>query len=436
MKIGYFSPFNPEKSGISDFSEELVMSLKEHMDITIFANCKPNNQEINEHFECYKVKDVNDNLINQQDILVYHMGNHYGYHNDILETFLKYGGILEIHDLALHNFIAQKYFVSKRYEEYINILEYCHGAKGREAAQGIIEGRVRAPWETHALEFMANKQFVDRAQAIIVHSDFAKQMLKGINISVPIINIPLHCTNIQIDYEKYKKQCKIELNRHEDTLIMGAFGFATGAKRICQTLEALALFKEKTKKSFYYYIVGEVQDDAIIKAIDELNLEKEVIITGFTTIEDFERYMGACDFCFNLRYPTQGESSASLHRMLGLGKPVIVSDVGTFSEYPEEIVLKVRYDKYEIQDLLTCIEKLTDSEQELNARSTYAVEYAKAHCNLEKNSKIYKKFFEQVLAGKYEEKFIDLMVDRLWDMGLVDEDYIHRISTCLEFKNI
>ena len=31
MKIAYFSPFSPDRSGISDFSEELAIALAEHM---------------------------------------------------------------------------------------------------------------------------------------------------------------------------------------------------------------------------------------------------------------------------------------------------------------------------------------------------------------------------------------------------------------------
>ncbi len=51
--------------------------------------------------------------------------------------------------------------------------------------------------------------------------------------------------------------------------------------------------------------------------------------------------MGACDIVLNLRYPTVGETSGSLQRALGLGKAVIVSDVGAFAELPDDVCLKV-----------------------------------------------------------------------------------------------
>ena len=42
-----------------------------------------------------------------------------------------------------------------------------------------------------------------------------------------------------------------------------------------------------------------------------------------------------------MRYPTVGESSGTLLRALGLGKPVLVSEIGSFAEFPEDVCLKV-----------------------------------------------------------------------------------------------
>ena len=75
--------------------------------------------------------------------------------------------------------------------------------------------------------------------------------------------------------------------------------------------------------------------------IRTLGLSAAVRVMGFTPIEDFTGYMGACDIVLNLRYPTVGESSGSLLRALGLGKAVLVSAVGAFREFPDEVCLKV-----------------------------------------------------------------------------------------------
>ena len=72
-----------------------------------------------------------------------------------------------------------------------------------------------------------------------------------------------------------------------------------------------------------------------------MGLSAHVRILGFAPIEDFVGYLGACDIVLNLRYPTVGESSGTLLRRSGLGKAVMVSEVGSFAEFPEDVCLKV-----------------------------------------------------------------------------------------------
>ena len=60
--------------------------------------------------------------------------------------------------------------------------------------------------------------------------------------------------------------------------------------------------------------------------------------------------MAACDVLVNLRYPTMGETSGSVIRALSLGKPMLVSDVGWFGELPDDVVLKIPVDEYEVAD--------------------------------------------------------------------------------------
>ena len=80
-----------------------------------------------------------------------------------------------------------------------------------------------------------------------------------------------------------------------------------------------------------------------IRSISALHVR----VLGFRPIEEFVGYLAACDIVLNLRYPTVGENSGTLMRALGLGKAVIVSEVGSFSELPETICLKAPVDASE-----------------------------------------------------------------------------------------
>ncbi len=68
---------------------------------------------------------------------------------------------------------------------------------------------------------------------------------------------------------------------------------------------------------------------------------ERVHVTGFVSFADFEAAIAATDLCLNLRYPTAGETSASLLRVLAVGRPAVVSDYAQFAELPREIAVRV-----------------------------------------------------------------------------------------------
>lgn len=428
MKIAYLSPLNPMKSGISDFSEELIMELKKYITIDLYVDgYKPVNAVIKENFKILNINDLVE-YASEYDLIIYHIGNNHKYHEKIVEAFLKYGGIIELHDVSLHHYLAADTLQKNMPEKYLELMEYSHGEKGRRQAELYLAGKSSPLWENRSLEFTVNKHLVDNAKAVIVHSDMAKQMVKVIRPSVPVVNIPLHSCIPKIDLNEMKNNNRIELGISLDDIIIGSFGFASKEKRIVQILEALKIYKDKKKRDFKYYIVGELTDKDIIKKINELGLKNNVVVTGYTDLILFEKYMSTCDFCLNLRYPTQGESSASLHRMIGMGKPVIVTDVGTFSEYPDDIALKVRYDSNEVNDIYSALCFLTGKNGKIKEIGTEAKKYAESNFSLVENAKKYNDFFFNLVNGDYIElDYLDVWLDRVFELGIAENFQLHAL---------
>ncbi|MDD4311039.1 MAG: hypothetical protein PHW41_00995, partial [Eubacteriales bacterium] len=75
--------------------------------------------------------------------------------------------------------------------------------------------------------------------------------------------------------------------------------------------------------------------------IKKNQLEDYVTITGYVGLDEFTRYIDATDICVNLRYPSNGETSGSLMRTLAKGKCVMVNDVGSFCEIPDQCCVKL-----------------------------------------------------------------------------------------------
>ena len=251
MRIAYFSPLNPIKSGISDFSEELIPELGKIMDIEVFAvKGQVQNKDISKKYKLHDICEYEDENVRRKfDLAVFHIGNSYACHSEIVETFKKYGGVIELHDTSLHHYLAEETIVKNDYDKYVEIMQYCHGKKGRETAVRFLNGEIGAPWETSSDRFTVCKHLIDRAQGVIVHSDFAKQMVLGIRPEAKVVNIPLHTPDICMNYETLKKDARKKLRISEDIYIFGAFGHATVHKRIIQILQALSQYKKEKRNN-------------------------------------------------------------------------------------------------------------------------------------------------------------------------------------------
>jgi glycosyltransferase involved in cell wall biosynthesis len=56
--------------------------------------------------------------------------------------------------------------------------------------------------------------------------------------------------------------------------------------------------------------------------------------------EEFRLYAFASDLCLNLRYPSAGETSATLLGLLACGRPVVVTDQIGARDFPEDVVAR------------------------------------------------------------------------------------------------
>lgn len=434
MKVAYFTPLNPLKSGISDFSEEIIPELSKYIDLDIFIDgYKPVNKYIADNFNILDMKEFDKEHIRQKyDIFVYQMGNNEECHERIGEYCIKYPGVLELHDISLHHMLAATTFGKGNKEAYINEMSYCHGEYGKQIATQFISGIIPAPWETQSLKFNVNKRYIDNSKAVIVHSDFAKQMVKAIS-KVPVETILHHTADIEEVSEKAKTEIRKSLKISEDKFMIASFGFATYPKRIIPILHALSKLK-KVDPNFTYYIVGQASKELDLQnVIKELDLQDNVVTTGFVDLDNFKNYMRACDICLNLRYPTQGESSGSMHRALGLGKVIFVSKIGSFNEYPDDVVIKISTGENEIGEIYTNLASLISSKQRMKQIQNNAINFSKENCSLKQNAKRYSSFLENICKNiYYEEDVIENLVDKFHELEIYEKDFISEVCGRLE----
>jgi glycosyltransferase involved in cell wall biosynthesis len=431
MRIAYFSPFNPIKSGISDYSEELLPHLSQYMDIDLYVdNINLTNNNIIERYNIFTLEQFEKN--NKQkpyDVNLYHIGNNHLAHEEIYMYALKHPGIIVMHDYAIHNMIAAMTVGRGKKQEYVSEMIHAHGSRGNEAANGFLKGSIPPPWENQAMDFPLNRRIIEAAKGIIVHSYYALNMIKAVQPNVPVKMVHMFA-GIDENPSQEKMMARQRLGINTQEMIIGSFGYVTPAKRIDVALEALCRLNNEGF-NFKYYLVGGFQaPDQANKYLKRFNSVNEMLVTtGHVEFDQFLDYMQATDICINLRYPVYGETSASLHRLMGMAKPVLVSNVGSFMEYPDDTVIKIDVGEEEINQIYAALRRLFENSLERLSLGESAYKFSKQNCTPEACADAYYKFIEQIVEQRYcFESIVQGIAGSLMTLGLDDEELIRSMA--------
>lgn len=415
IKIAMFTPLPPLKSGISDYSYDIIIALTEYFDIDVYVddNYSGNPFEYNENIVIYNHREYITNYNKYYDT-IFQVGNS-EFHIYMFEYIKKYKGTVVLHDYNMHGVIYFSTGELGKYDEYEAML----AEDDKDLAQNYVDSIKSGKSGLRIHEIEVNGIVTNYANKIIVHSDYAKRKLLFKDISRTVVKIPLYA---KIDELPNKVMLREKYKFHKDEFVIASFGFISDTKRIDKALEAFAKVA-KEKVNVRYLLVGEANKDMKkqINVFCENNgIKNKVKITGFTELQEFIDYIGLCDACINLRYPYNGENSASLMRILAAGKPVFVSDIGSFSEIPDSCCIKVPIskssnDSREVDILTNELLKMVNDKEYINLLCNNAREYARKELDLEIISKNYQRF---IMRNK------DLTINESVLMSLVNNEIL------------
>jgi glycosyltransferase involved in cell wall biosynthesis len=399
MKLAFFSPVNPVKSGISDYSESLLAALaaKAEVQVDLFVDgYEPSAEWIRERVrvvDC-RATDVAGSL-KAYDAVVYQMGGTPSHHQYIYEMMQRHPGVVVLHDLMYQGFFYELLVKKGRTDEYRRVMEEGYGADGGRVASEILSGK-QVPFD-ELRRFPLNKKMIAVSRGIIVHSEGARKEVTRTHPSATCQLIPHHdfgWTSRPDDGQHAMMERRTAARRRLglplDAPICGSFGLIVPTKRIEVTLRAFAEVRSRMPTA-RYYLVGAPKYH-VAEYIRFLGIDDAVTVTGHVTLDDFEDYLHAVDVCLNLRYPSQGETSGALLRMLALGKPVVVTNHGWFSELPEKVCGKVDPADLEDEEVAEFLYALFSDVPYRNQMGKNARSYVEEHCALSKVTDQYLEF--------------------------------------------
>ncbi|MGB9737125.1 glycosyltransferase family 4 protein [Chloroflexus sp.] len=370
-RIAYCSPVNPAASGISDYSEDLLPYLAQYADITLFVDdgLHPTNPLLHQYLTIQPLRKL-EHFVRRGafDAIVYHMGNS-PVHARIWQSAQRIPGVVVLHDFVLHHFMLwYAANVQRDVQRYVTMMRTRYGDEGWHVAQLMIRSRFSAA----AFSFPCNEDVLAAAQAVIGHSRHILDRVAAIRPDLPRGLVPMGIPLPPlIDRNEARQRLGIPLDRP----LLASFGHINAWKRIEPMLRALALLHREGIDA-HCVLVGSVSPNYDLDSlIRRLGLQTAVTVTGYVPRTQFEYYVAAADICFNLRYPTAGETSASLLRLLGAGKPTLVSAVDAFCELPPDVAAQVDVDGSEIDLIVAYCRRLLSDRPLAAALGARAREY-------------------------------------------------------------
>jgi glycosyltransferase involved in cell wall biosynthesis/SAM-dependent methyltransferase len=374
MRIAYFSPLPPARSGIADYSAALVEQLGRIACVTTFAE---------------RPATFNPAAF---DVSLYQLGNN-PFHFAPYEMALENPGVVVMHEANLHHLVADYTIKRNNWDAYLEEIRYDAGEAAFEYARDFVQTLKRAP-DYEGVPML--RRILARSRGAIAHSRAVESELRKAGFTGPTAVIPHGAWICEPERMAYRDRLGLDAS----TPLIGIFGFLKPYKRIAESLRAFRRLA-RVDPRVRMILVGEPHPDlALSHLIRSLDLQARVRVLGFAPIQDFEGYLGACDIVLNLRYPTVGESSGTLLRGLGMGKAVLVSDVGSFSEYPDDVCLKVPVDSTEedlIFEYLNLLVSRPEAAWEIGGRARAWVE---SECSWPEVAARYLGFLEEVVTGR------------------------------------
>ncbi|MCZ2155714.1 MAG: methyltransferase domain-containing protein [Bryobacterales bacterium] len=373
MPLALVTPLPPARSGIADYSAALATELGRLTELHVFSSAAA-------------LPDLS-----LFDAVLYQVGNN-GDHDFVYRQALAHPGIVVLHEANLHHLLADLTIKRGDWDAYLRAVEFDAGAAALEYAQRVRRLEVGPDYDGVPML----RALLQRARGLIVHSNFVAEHARSNGYSGPLAVIPHGAWLPEPVGASWRERLGVA---SEETLI-GIFGHLKPYKRITETLRAFRrLLKEHPKARMI--LVGEPHPDfPVARLIESFQLEGSVRLLGYAPIEQFTAYLDACDIIVNLRYPTVGESSGTMLRALGLGKPTLVSDIGAFAEFPDDVCLKVPVSGPTEEDLiLEYLRYLIENRDDAAVLGARARQWVAEECAWPRVAARYLEFCNEVAEG-------------------------------------
>jgi glycosyltransferase involved in cell wall biosynthesis len=242
--------------------------------------------------------------------------------------------VIVLHDAVLHHFLLGALPRDAYIEEFV----YNYGEWGRDLARQLWEARPRSAQDPRYFQYAMIRRAVEAARAVIVHNPAAARVAAAHARQARVIELPFLWAGHQAEVSPARWRAGHGVA--PDTFLFGVFGFLRESKRLPAVLRAFESLRCQGH-DVALLVAGEFCSSDLERMLAPLLEQPGVLRLGYLPGAEFERAAAAVDACINLRYPAGGETSAIAVPLMGLGKPVILTDTEENARWPADTCLRV-----------------------------------------------------------------------------------------------
>jgi len=277
--------------------------------------------------------------LGQPPVDLYHLGNN-GLHAQIYQRALEHPGVAVLHDAVLHHFLLW----SLSREQYIAEFVYNYGEWSRHLAEDLWEGRSSAGVDPRYFRFGMLRRIMERSRAVIVHNPGAARI--ALEHSAPgsdaakIHVIPHFFEPADIPDHADTARFREQLGIGQGAILFGIFGYLRETKRVLTCLRAFRELNSLIPETALL-LAGEPVSRDLRMLLDAEAPHPAIFRLGHLSEQELLTAAASIDCCLNLRSPAAGETSGIAIRMMGMGKPVIVTEGQECLAIPPAACLRV-----------------------------------------------------------------------------------------------
>lgn len=310
MKIGLHSPLPPARTGVADYSAALLTALGRRAGVSVNAS-------------------------DGAAIDLYHIGNNQ-LHAEIYRRALDRPGVVVLHDAVLHHFLLGFLDQAAYGEEFV----HNYGEWTRDLAGALWRSRTRSAQDPRYFRYPMLRRIIEASRAVVVHNPAAAAIAMHHGPGARIVEIPHLFAPPAQPPPAEAMRLRQRLGVAPEVVLFGVFGHLRESKRLMPTLRAFERVRRAGPRCALL-VAGDFASADLARAVAPELTKAGVVRAGYLPEFEFWLHAAAVDVAINLRYPAAGESSGIAIRLMGLGKPLLVSAGEENARFPEESCVRV-----------------------------------------------------------------------------------------------